>query len=122
MEYMSLSEEHKTQGHFGFQGTPFCASINSLDGSTMSRRDDIESLAYSIMQLVDMTLMPWNGKEEISEISRIKKEFEKNSGDEDIHSENHSQNLEVIRRIKNSLLVYSRSLKFAETPDYDKMV
>ena len=77
MEYMNMYEEHKTQGYFGFQGTPFCASINSLDGSTMSRRDDIESLAYSIMQLVDVTLLPWYQINDINQITKIKKEFEK---------------------------------------------
>ena len=43
----------------------------------MSRRDDIESLAYSIMQLVDVTLLPWYQINDINQITKIKKEFEK---------------------------------------------
>lgn len=49
---------HKPLGRFGFQGSPFFGSINSLRGYTLSRRDDLESLCYSIMYLIDYQT-PW---------------------------------------------------------------
>ena len=46
-------EEHKEQRSYGFQGTPYSASIGALQGNTLSRRDDIESLIYCIMYYID---------------------------------------------------------------------
>ena len=43
---------HKTKGRYGLQGTPYFASINALNGYTISRRDDIECIGYSILSLM----------------------------------------------------------------------
>lgn len=51
-EYLPMGL-HKAQGQYGFQGTPNFASINALRGSTLSRRDDIECIGYTLMYLLD---------------------------------------------------------------------
>lgn len=64
MDFGNFSEykvagRHKFKGNHGRQGTPMYASINSLEGFTLGRRDDIESLAYLIMNLIDSYSIPW---------------------------------------------------------------
>ncbi len=49
-------QPEKTQG---FLGTPFTGSIDSLDGKGFSRKDDLESLGYNYMFLLDKTAIPW---------------------------------------------------------------
>jgi len=50
---------HQTMG--GFQGTLIFASINTLYDFNGFRRDDLESLGYSIMFLIDKDKVPWRG-------------------------------------------------------------
>ena len=50
---------HKSLGKYGFQGTPHFGSMSGLSGYTLSRRDDVESLGYSIMCLIDKENVPW---------------------------------------------------------------
>ena len=52
MEYRK-NGVHKRQERLAFQGTPLYASVAALDCYNMSRRDDIESLGYTIMYLID---------------------------------------------------------------------
>ena len=58
MEYMR-DGVHKPLGRYGFQGTPNYGSMSGLDKYTLSRRDDIESLGYTIMYLIDADKIPW---------------------------------------------------------------
>ena len=74
MEYMK-DGAHKALGRFGFQGTPYYGSISSLNKYTISRRDDIESLGYSIMQLIDAKKMPWYNCETKDELLLSKRNF-----------------------------------------------
>ena len=46
------------------QGTPTTAAIRTLEGYTISRRDDLESLGYTIMYLNDASSVPWKGIED----------------------------------------------------------
>ncbi len=43
----------------GFQGTIPYASINTMEGFNGFRRDDLESLGYSIMYMIDKEKVPW---------------------------------------------------------------
>ena len=48
-------------GRFGLQGTPQTSAIKTLEGYTISRRDDLESLGYTFMYLIDAESVPWKG-------------------------------------------------------------
>ena len=52
MEYMR-DGSHKSLGKYGFDGNLQYGSMSGLIGYTLSRRDDLESLGYSIMCLID---------------------------------------------------------------------
>ena len=62
------NNNHKPWGKFGFQGTPYFASIRALAGCALSRRDDLECLGYSMMYIVCEEMVPWEGME-------VKEEF-----------------------------------------------
>lgn len=49
--------KHKNIGQFGFSGTPEFDSIKGLEGYTLSRRDDLETLGYTLLYLRDSSLM-----------------------------------------------------------------
>lgn len=55
------NKDHIKKYHKGFEGTPFYASIKSLAGFTKSRRDDLESLGYTFLHILDptFTYTPW---------------------------------------------------------------
>jgi casein kinase 1, delta len=52
---------HVQRDRFGFDGIPFFGSIRSLQGYTMSRRDNIESVGYSLLYLLNPLVkdVPW---------------------------------------------------------------
>jgi serine/threonine protein kinase len=52
---------HLKRDRFGFEGTPFFGSIRALQGYTLSRRDDIESVGYSLLYLLNPLVkdVPW---------------------------------------------------------------
>jgi serine/threonine protein kinase len=52
MEY-KRDGKHFPRERYGFEGTPFYGSIRALQGYTLSRRDDLESLGYSFLYLLD---------------------------------------------------------------------
>lgn len=58
-EYLDGKGEHVNQLETGFQGTPLTGSINALDGRYHSRRDDLESLGYTFMFVVNHQGVPW---------------------------------------------------------------
>lgn len=66
-EYMP-NEKHKSPSRFGFQGTPYFGSTRSLDGYNLGRKDDIESLGYTFMYLVDPLNLPWYHSTTIKDI------------------------------------------------------
>jgi hypothetical protein len=68
MEYMNELEEHKSQGKYGFQGTPLFASISALTGFTQSRRDDVQALGQVFMYMVDSENIPWRNIEDYRKI------------------------------------------------------
>ena len=66
---------HKSYSKFGFQGTPHFGSMSSLTGYALSRRDDLECLAYTLMFIINENQIPWKGKEDRPGILQSKKEF-----------------------------------------------
>jgi serine/threonine protein kinase len=54
---------HKASRRARFEGTLFYASLYTHEGQYQSRRDDMESLAYSILMLYNRGTLPWNIEE-----------------------------------------------------------
>jgi hypothetical protein len=48
--------KHIARERYGFEGTMFFGSIRALQGYTLSRRDDLESLGYTFMALLNEDL------------------------------------------------------------------
>ena len=91
-------------------GTPNFASINSHNLCELSRRDDLESIAYSLIYL-HYGKLPWQNLKinTNNEIKRIKILFQEN-----------------IKKNTNNVLyeflLYSINLNFNETPNYNKII
>jgi serine/threonine protein kinase len=91
-------------------GTPNFASVNSHNLCELSRRDDLESIAYSLIYLYYGKL-PWQNLKinTNNEIKLTKVFFQEN-----------------IKKIKNNVLydflLYAINLNFNETPDYNKII
>ncbi len=71
----SQKRSHYTQYETLFQGTPLTGSISALEGRNHSRRDDLESLAYTFMYLFDHQKIPWARDSVIGDILVNKKKF-----------------------------------------------
>jgi hypothetical protein len=54
-----INGKHIDQRESEFCGTPFTASIRALEGHAQSRRDDLESLGYNFMFIINPDLIPW---------------------------------------------------------------
>ena len=66
------SENSTPEKPQGFLGTPFTGSIDSLDGKGFTRKDDLESLAYNYMYLLDKMAIPWNTDRDVDPIKEKK--------------------------------------------------
>ena len=109
MEYMP-NGKHKARGKFGFQGTPNYASINALLGFTLSRRDDLECLAYSIIEILTNKQMNWFQSNSHSEILESKMRFVTDGFKVE-------PKLVIIREF----LMTVQCLKYEEEPDYTSL-
>ena len=60
-KYWEADGSHKTIWRLGFQGTPFYGSVKSLQGYSQGRRDDLSSVGFSILQLInpEISKLPW---------------------------------------------------------------
>ena len=59
LRYVDIGGAHKgAEGRTEFAGTPIFASINSMNGGAISRRDDMQSLGYIFVYMMLGTL-PW---------------------------------------------------------------
>ena len=74
-EYQDQSGAHYQQYETPFQGTPVTGSIAAMKGFNHSRRDDLESLAYAFMYLIDFTKVPWVNDTDQPSILLKKREF-----------------------------------------------
>ncbi|TNV84535.1 hypothetical protein FGO68_gene13904 [Halteria grandinella] len=107
-EYMP-NGNHKEQGRYGFQGTPMFGSIHSLDGFTLSRRDDLESIGYTIMFLQNENQIPWKDQINTREILSSKRNFLNKQ-------KNQYPNIYEGIRI---FIDKANSLQFQQVPDYE---
>ena len=97
-------------------GTAKFASLNVHNGIEISRRDDIESLCYTFIILYSKQL-PW---------SKIIDQYDKNSDLLELYNEikKEKEQLEWLHNIPGeflTLLLYSRTLKFDQKPNYNYM-
>lgn len=109
-----------------FTGNFIFASLNSLQGNSKSRQDDIESAFYMIMYLLNRNSLPWmylcNPKYSFSEKLNarfhvsLQVQFEKL-----LHDCNFSIFNTYLERLK-SIFQYVRNLEFEEDPDYDFII
>ena len=70
--YLDDNGVHIKQGKANFAGSPYYASINCLKDITSSRRDDLESLGYTIMNLIYESKIPWKNSPSNSSILNSK--------------------------------------------------
>ena len=83
--YVDKDGKHKNLWRQGFQGTPFNGSVQALQGYQLARRDDISSLGFAIIQLInpEQSKVPWaNLKQDahLGEFLKRKCEFLKLEG------------------------------------------
>ena len=96
-------------------GTALFASINAHKGRNLSRRDDLESLIYSLIYMICGTL-PWkniklkNKKERHQIIMHMKEELCHNAK---TLKDSDSVPIEILK-----MLAYVTHLKFNEEPNY----
>ena len=81
--------------------------MGGLEGYNLSRRDDLESLGYTIMCLIDKTSVPWMTMDNKQAILEAKREFKT--------SESCSMKFRGIRKF----IVKASELEFKEEPDYE---
>ncbi len=74
-EYQEKDGAHYTQYDTSFQGTPLTGSVAALEGKNHSRRDDLESLAFTFMFMFDESKIPWAKDTDIKSIANNKKKF-----------------------------------------------
>lgn len=108
--FLHLNGRHVSAGPLPFRGTPFFASVSAMKGLRCSRRDDLESIGYTLMELLDYDHM-WESHESLSSrrefrYIRTKKDYMKESraGFQD--------------RVMTKYFRYVWDLRFEEEPDY----
>ncbi|TNV80254.1 hypothetical protein FGO68_gene10129 [Halteria grandinella] len=102
-----LKGRHKPFGKFGFKGSPYYASTNALQGYVLSRRDDIESLGYSLMQLIN-PFTPWVDNQSHSQILSSKKHFISSNKDD----------VPLCYQGIQAFIYISQQLSYTQEPDY----
>ena len=93
-------------------GTARYASMNSLRGLQISRRDDLESLCYMLIYFL-LKKLPWQGIKGKTQMSRLQKIFYAKK-----KFQNNSEFLNLPENFQK-LLKYCCCLKFDEMPNYD---
>ncbi|TNV86871.1 hypothetical protein FGO68_gene4943 [Halteria grandinella] len=105
-EYIpATTNRHKLLGKYGFQGSPLYASVNALNGYTLSRRDDLECLGYSILFLIEPKYSLGQNPKEIKE-TKVKFLATKND------------QIPTKLRGLHKYLKKVAELNYSETPDY----
>ncbi|CDW79713.1 serine threonine protein kinase [Stylonychia lemnae] len=108
-------KENPNHNYSNVVGTALFASINAHNGRDLSRRDDIESLVYTLIYLCQGTL-PWKNinekkKKERHQIIMFMKDTISSSRD-------HQQNLNFVPVEIFQMLSYCQELQFDDKPNY----
>ena len=74
-EFSDNQGNHYKQSAIPFAGTPLTGSINALRGQNHSRRDDLESLAYTFMFVINQRIIDWRYETNIESIIDIMESF-----------------------------------------------
>ncbi|KAI9011360.1 casein kinase I alpha, partial [Gaertneriomyces semiglobifer] len=113
--YVDENNQHvrnrRIDRHAARTGTARYASLNVHRGKLHSRRDDIESLAYILIELLKGTL-PWSNVKAMTSREGWKKTMDLK---EDLLT---SELCEGLPEEFEQLLNYARNLQYADTPDY----
>ncbi|CAD5234821.1 unnamed protein product [Bursaphelenchus xylophilus] len=118
--YRYRNSEDRTLKHIPFRrgrsfiGTAKYASINSHRNMELARRDDIESLGYVIIELINGNL-PWKN------ICR-RHQINKQQTYQRIRISKEQANWKEICPSMAEFMKYSKELNFSEEPDYDKIL
>lgn len=105
--YLDETGQHLPNGPSPFVGTPSFSSKNTDRGNAQSRRDDMESLAYSLIDLALPSALPWHGKS-FNELRKMKAQIPP----EDLCT--------GLPPTFAKFLIYCDELDFEERPDYCK--
>eukprot|EP00002_Diphylleia_rotans_P041129 TRINITY_DN9928_c0_g1_i4.p1 TRINITY_DN9928_c0_g1~~TRINITY_DN9928_c0_g1_i4.p1 ORF type:complete len:530 (-),score=69.98 TRINITY_DN9928_c0_g1_i4:140-1729(-) len=103
-----LNEDGKVRperSSVGFRGTGRYASLNAHEGKDLSRRDDLWSLFYCLVEFLRGHL-PWRQARDRAEIKEVKKM---------------THNLDIVRGLPlefGQLFTHLTALQFDESPDY----
>jgi serine/threonine protein kinase len=100
IDYQHIENSHRV----GFKGTKKYASVNALQNQFQSRRDDLESLGYVLMNL--MMDLPWGNLTDKYDIIEMKEKL-------DLY--------DIPYTIKN-FINYTKELKFDDKPDYKYLI
>ena len=97
----------------GFVGTAKFASIHAHEGLEQSRRDDLESLAYTLIWMLKGTL-PWSNPPGLNPDEKLQKtlDMKRNTPIDELCRGIPAEFCEFLRDV--------RELEFGETPDYSK--
>jgi serine/threonine protein kinase len=105
--YLDNDDKHiECKSRHTIIGTPNFVSLNVHNGVEPSRRDDLISIAYIILYIIN-GMLPWINEREIYNI-KLKKML--------------IQNWSKMSDGISEYLNYCESLKFDETPNYDKLI
>mmetsp|Transcript_34730 Transcript_34730/g.40931 ORF Transcript_34730/g.40931 Transcript_34730/m.40931 type:complete len:474 (+) Transcript_34730:78-1499(+) len=109
-KYIDSKGQHRLEGMEGGSGTPAYMSLRCHDKATMSRRDDLEALAYVLVELLVGTL-PWGDASSEKELVDTKK-----GTDIEALCASFSGGAQL-----SEFCQQTRALGFADTPDYDRL-
>ena len=107
------------------EGTPCYMSLNVMQGHTTCHRDDLEALCYIFMELLlsfEGKSLPWSNEQSDSKLCEAKEKFTlKSNSETSIFSIIKNIFGASVSSILEEYFVYTRGLKYAQKPDYDRV-
>lgn len=103
--YISRFQKHLPNEESCFAGTITFASCSAMEENQVSRKDDLISLAYTLVYLATGSL-PWSGLKDPMEVYKLKKET------------NVDQLCDHLPKALKSIFIHAHALKFDQAPNY----